>query len=381
MRVTDVTVVMHDRRSPQLAVFGSPSGELPLGVLRIHTDEGIEGNAFVTMPSAGAAEVAAQILKFFKPILLERDPLAIGAIWSQLTRMSRFVDPMAIGWVDVALWDIAGKAAGLPIHRLLGSYRERVPAYFSSGHHHEIEHYAEEAAYWQSQGWRGYKLHPPRAPWVLDSREPVDVDIRACAAVREAVGPSMALTLDSSWGYSYTEALEVGRAIQELEFLWYEDPLPVTDIYGYKELKRHLHIPILATEMTEGGVYTLPVWIVERATDFVRGDVAIKGGITGMMKIAHLAEAFHMNCEVHDGYNALGNVANLHVIAAIPNCDWFEVLAFNRAGDHDLEHLNYGLTEPIRIDSEGFAHVPSGPGLGVEVDWELIRSKSQGELR
>ncbi|HEY1777746.1 MAG TPA: enolase C-terminal domain-like protein [Solirubrobacteraceae bacterium] len=381
MRITDVTVVMHDRRSPHLDVFGSPDGDLPMGVLRIHTDEGVEGNNFVSMPSAGPAEVAGQILKSFKPLLLGRDPLDIGAIWSQMTRMSRFVDPMAIGTVDVALWDIAGKVAGLPIHRLLGSYRDRVPAYFSSGHHHAPEHYADEALYWREQGWRGYKLHPPRAPWVQEEREPVENDIAQCAAVREAVGDSMALMLDSSWGYTYPEALKVGRAIEELDFIWYEDPLGVDDIYGYKELKRHLEIPILATEMTLGGLYTLPAWIVERATDFVRGDVAIKGGITGMMKIAHLAEAFHMNCEVHFGYSALNNVANLHVIMAIPNCEWFEVLAFTRAGDHDLEHLNYGLADPIEIDREGFAHVPDGPGLGVGIDWERINSASSGELR
>jgi L-alanine-DL-glutamate epimerase-like enolase superfamily enzyme len=381
MRITDVTVVMHDRRAPHLDVFGSPDGDLPMGVLRIHTDAGIEGNNFVSMPSAGPAEVAGQILKNFKPLLVGRDPLDIGAIWSQMMRMSRYVDPMAIGSVDVALWDIAGKVAGLPIHKMLGSYRDRVAVYFSSGHHHAPQDYADEALYWREQGWRGYKLHPPRSPWVQEARDPVEDDIAQCAAVREAVGDSMALMLDSSWGYTYTEALKVGRAIEELAFIWYEDPLAVDDLYGYKELKRHLEIPILATELTLGGLYTLPVWIVERATDFVRGDVAIKGGITGMMKIAHLAEAFHMNCEVHFGYSALNNVANLHVIMAIPNCEWFEVLAFNRAGDHDLEHLNYGLAEPIEIDGDGFAHVPEGPGLGVEVDWDRIHSASSGELR
>jgi L-alanine-DL-glutamate epimerase-like enolase superfamily enzyme len=297
-----------------------------------------------------------------------------------MTRMSRFVDPMAIGSVDVALWDIAGKVAGLPIHRLLGTCRDRVAAYFASGHHEVPEHYAEEALYWQGQGWKGYKVHPPRAPWVLRSKVPIDFDIRACRAVRAAVGDRMTLMLDSSWGYSYPEALAVGLAIEEMGYAWYEDPLAVDDLYGYKELKRHLHIPILATEMTLGGLYTLPQWIVERGTDFVRGDVALKGGITGMMKIAHLAEAFHMNCEVHFAYNALNNVANLHVIMAMPNCDWFEVLAFNRAGEHDLEHLNYGLAQPIAIDADGFVHAPTGPGLGFDIDWELINSARSGVI-
>ncbi len=139
-------------------------------------------------------------------------------------------------------------------------------------------------------------------------------------------------------------------------------------------LKAQLHIPILATETTPGGLEALAPWITMGATDHLRGDVVIKGGITGLMKIAHLAEAFHMNCEIHDGYNALGNVANLHVMMAIDNCDWFEVLAFNRSGEHGLEHLAYGLAEPLTIDAQGMVHAPNGPGLGVEIDWELINS-------
>jgi L-alanine-DL-glutamate epimerase-like enolase superfamily enzyme len=92
------------------------------------------------------------------------------------------------------------------------------------------------------------------------------------------------------------------------------------------------------------------------------------------MKIAHLAEAFGMNCEVHDSYNALNNVAARHVMMAIDNCDWLEVLAFNRAGDHSLAHVSYGLTEPFQVDANGDVHAPVGPGLGVPVDWDLINS-------
>jgi L-alanine-DL-glutamate epimerase-like enolase superfamily enzyme len=208
----------------------------------------------------------------------------------------------------------------------------------------------------------------------------VATDIAACEAVREATGDGFTLMLDSSWGYSYPEALTVGAAIQELGFHWYEDPLHAGDIHGYARLKQNLRIPILATEITPGGLHALPQWITTSATDFLRGDVVLKGGITGMMKIAHLAEAFHMNCEVHDAYNALNNVASLHVIMAMPNCDWFEVIAFNQAGNHSLEHLSYGLADPIAVDSEGFVHAPREPGLGHAIDWELIGSALAGEI-
>ena len=379
MRITGVRIVLHDRVSSGLAVFGVRDGRLPMGVLRIFTDEGIEGNNFLSYPGPGPAAIAQQIVDFIKPMLVGADPLDIGAHWRRMAGLSHFISPIAMGVVDVALWDIAGKAAGLPVHRLLGTCRDRVPVYFSSGHHRSAGDYADEAVYWRDQGWRGYKLHPPRAPWLASPAPPVEFDIEACAAVRAAVGSGMALMLDPSWSYDYPEALRVGQAIQDLGYIWYEDPLPAHDIHGYQRLKQHLHIPILATEVTPGGLEALPPWITGQATDFLRGDVVIKGGITGLMKIAHLAEAFGMNCEVHDAYNAMNNVASLHVIMAISNCDWFEVLAFNRSGDHSLEHLSYGLAEPLRVDPEGNVHVPAGPGLGADIDWALINSSVSGE--
>jgi len=350
-----------------------------MGVLRILTNEGIEGNDFLSLPSPSPASVADQIVRLLKPRLVGRDPLDIGALWTSMNRVSRSVDASAIGVVDVALWDIAGKVAGLPIHRLLGTYRDRVPVYFSSGHHANASDYAAEAVYWQQRGWTGYKLHPPS--WdPAHGGARIDADIEACRAVRDAVGAEMKLMLDSVWAYSYPEAVKVGRAIEELDFYWYEDPLPADDIHGYVRLKQQLHIPILATEITLGGLYSLPQWLMSHATDFLRGDVVLKGGITGLMKIAHLAEAFRMNCEVHDSYNALNNVACLHAIMAMLNCEWFEVIPFNQAGEHDLEHLNYGLERPIEIDDEGFVHAPNEPGLGFGVDWELIEAHKTGEI-
>jgi L-alanine-DL-glutamate epimerase-like enolase superfamily enzyme len=381
VRITDVSIVLHDRRTDVLKVFGVSDGRLPLGVLRIRTDEGVEGNNFISSPGPGPASIADQIITFVKPLLVGQDPLDIGVLWSRMNKVSRFVDPIAIGVVDVALWDIAGKVAGLPVHRLLGTCRDRVRAYFSSGHHDSAGDYADEAVYWRDQGWQGYKLHPPTANWSQKARAPVAEDIEAVKAVRAATGDGMALMLDSTWGYTYAEALRVGLVLEELGYEWYEDPLPAEDIYGYTKLKQHLRIPILATEVTLGGLYALPAWVAAQATDALRGDVVIKGGITGMMKIAHLAEAYRMNCEVHFAYNALNNVASLHVIMAIPNCDWFEVIAFNPAGRYGLEHLSYGLARPIEIDGAGYVHAPTEPGLGFGVDWELIESAQLGEIK
>jgi L-alanine-DL-glutamate epimerase-like enolase superfamily enzyme len=365
---------MHER-AVSAAAFGPRGQRVPLGVLRVMTDEGIEGNSFLSSPGPGPAAIAEQIVTVVKPWLAGADPLDIGAHWRRMSGLVHYLSPHAVGSVDIALWDIAGKAAGLPVHRLLGTCRDRIPAYFSSVHHATAQEYADEAVYWREQGWRGYKLHPPRAPWLPPGgAPPVSFDVEACQAVRSAVGDGMTLMLDSSWSYSYPDALRVGRAIQDMDYFWYEDPLPDHDIHGYARLARHLRIPLLATEITPGGLAALPPWITAGATDFLRGDVVIKGGITGLMKIAHLAEAFGMNCEVHDSYNALNNVAGLHVMMAIDNCDWFEVLAFTRSGEHSLDQLGYGLAEPFRVDAQGNVHAPTSPGLGAEIDWPLINS-------
>ena len=139
-------------------------------------------------------------------------------------------------------------------------------------------------------------------------------------------------------------------------------------------LKQHLSIPIVATEITSGGLYALPRWIAARATDALRGDVVIKGGITGMMKIAALAEANHLPCEVHDAYNAIGNLATVHVVMAVPHCSMYEVLVPHAPGSYDLDHLSYGLAEPITIDGDGSVHAPERPGLGIEPDWDRLNA-------
>jgi L-alanine-DL-glutamate epimerase-like enolase superfamily enzyme len=377
MKINDLRIVIHERKMP--AGTGRPS--TPLGVMTISTDEGIDGTVFLSAPGP---DVTQQLVSVVKPRLLGRDPLDIGAIWHAIAGMARMLDPTVQGYVDLALWDITGKVAGLPVHRLLGTCRTSAPAYASSWVHPDNATYAEEAAAYAAQGFAGYKLHPPtqRRRMPIGDGGPVAAaeDVAVCAEVRAEVGDGYCLMLDSAWAYSYREALDVGFAIQDLGFHWYEDPLGAEDIDGYVRLKQHLWIPIVATETTIGGLYALPRWVAARATDALRGDVIIKGGITGMMKIAALAEAHQLPCEVHDAYNAIGNLATVHVVMAAPGCSMYEVLCIHESGSYDLRHLSYGLAEPIVIDSDGFVHAPQGPGLGIGIDWDLIRSGTVAEL-
>ncbi len=155
---------------------------------------------------------------------------------------------------------------------------------------------------------RGQPVAGPPAP------VPIRRTSRRCASVREAVGDAYCLMLDSAWAYSYKEALDVGFAIEDVDYHWYEDPLGADDIDGYVKLKQHLSIPIVATEITGGGLYSLPRWIAGSCDRRAARRCRHQRWHHGMMKIAALAEAHHLPCEVHDAYNAIGNVATVHVV-------------------------------------------------------------------
>ena len=368
MKVTDLTLTLFRWDVPvrgPVGLHGPFGGEKQLGLLTIQTDEGVEGHSFLGSSGQGADEFAGPLMEYLKPVVMGRNPLDIGALWAEMWRLNRLISLKAIGAVDVALWDLAGKIAGLPVHRLLGTCRERVPAYASSATLPTPQDYAEDALNYRAQGWTAYKIHPHGWP---------ESDLEIAQAVHEAAGDTMALMLDSRWAYSYEDAVRVGRAIEEMGYFWYEDPLAEDDIYGYVKLRQKLDIPILATEHTPGGLYALAQWVTQRATDMLRGDVALKGGITALVKIAHLAEAFHMKCEVHHGGNSLNNVANLHVTMAVNNCDYYEVLLPDSAN-------KYGLVADIEVDKEGFVHAPEGAGLGYEIDWDLVKRETTQVLR
>jgi L-alanine-DL-glutamate epimerase-like enolase superfamily enzyme len=363
VKIVDFSVTMSKWASPAwqtaTAAFGS---EKLLGVLTLRTDDGVEGHAFLGSSRQGADAFVGPLMEFVKPMVMASNPMDIGGIWAKMWPMNRSVSTNAIGAVDIALWDIMGKVAGLPIHRLLGTCRDRVPAYASSGWLATPEDYAEEALHFRSLGWPAYKIHPHAV-----AKE----DIEICRVTRNAIGDTMDLMLDSMWSYTYEDALRVGRAVEDLEYLWYEDPLAEEDIYNYVKLKSRLDIPILSTEYAPGRLYGMAQWITQRATDMLRGDVAVTGGITPLIKIAHLAEAFRMKCEIHHGGNSLNNVANLHVIMAVNNCDYYEVFPASGAN-------KFGLVEDVEVDSQGLIYAPEQPGLGYEIDWELIeREKVQ----
>ena len=363
MKIDDVTLTLFAWDDIPATRYGSHTGQFSgssqLGLLTIRTDDGVEGHAFLGSASFSADQDGTGLIKNLKPLIMGEDPLDREKLYARLWSKNRWCSMRAIGAVDVALWDIGAKAANMPLYKMLGAYRDKVPAYASSAVLADPAVYAEQALQFRDSGWAAYKIHPP-TQW--------RTDIKVCEAVRAAVGDDYKVMLDSTWSYNYEEAIKVGRAIEGLGFHWYEDPLADDDMYNCIKLREKLDIPLMATEYSPGGFTNYVPWLLNRATDYLRGDVAVKGGITSILKTAHLAQAFAMNYEVHHGGNSLNNYANLHVILAIANCQFFEVLLPSEA-------QKYGIIDDLAPDGDGFIHAPEAPGLGANIDFDLIERK------
>ena len=330
-----------------------------LVVVTVKTDEGLEGHGFAQR----GLSVATAIAEIVRPQVLGEDPFDYEKIWHKMLDRDRWGGLLpfnAYGAVDVALWDIMGKATGKPIYKLLGGYRDRVKAYYTTGPITDPETHARVARDAQQAGFTGYKLHPKGG---------YDRDLASCKAVRSAVGSDMRLMSDPVAAYNHQEALRMGRELEKLDYHWFEEPLMDPDIEGYVELARSLEIPVVGTEWAHGGlwgVYTIPQYLVRKAVDIVRSDVSWKGGITGLMKTFHLCEAFNMNCEVHTAMMSLMDVANLQVICSRRNCEYFEY-----AGSF-TDGIGFGIKQPIKIDAEGYVNLTDAPGLGVDLDWDML---------
>ena len=325
-------------------------------IVRIITDEGVEGNS-CGISGLGLAEYLASL----RPLLLGEDPLYREKLWQKLWEMSRvlFLPQPALGVIDVALWDIGGKVANLPVYQMLGAYRDKIRAYASSAQYPDVQAYVEEALKLKERGLTAYKLHASGIP---------NQDLAVCRAVREAVGDEMILMHDPVGRYDHEQALKVGRELEKLNFYWYEEPISDFDIHGLIQLCSALDIPIAGKEALPGNLYSTPEYITRGALDIIRADVLYSGGITAVKKTAALAEAFGVKCEIHTNDNPLMNAANIHVSCSIRNCDFYEWFL-----PEELQ-WDLGVKDSLRIDNEGYVHVPKGAGLGIEIDWDYINS-------
>ena len=344
-------------------------------LLTIETDDGASGHYF------GAVETGA-IEHIVAPVLIGEDPFYRERIWHALKERQRLnlsaLPDRVLTGVDLALWDMAGRVLGQPVHRLLGAARDKVPAYASTmvgddlqGGLDTPEAYARFALACKERGYPAFKLHTWQPP--LPGAPSVKRDLAACAAVREALGPDVPLMLDPFHYYSRLEALELARGLEALHFLWMEEPMDEHSMSSFVWLCEQTSLPICGPETAEGKMYARAEWIMAGACDMVRGGVGDVGGITPLVKIAHLAEAFGMNMEVHGG-----GVGNLHVLCAMATPGlYYERGLLHPFVDYDAPPpwLNESV-DPM--DDEGYVHVSPKPGLGMDINFDYISDNRVG---
>jgi len=331
-----------------------------------HTDEGIDGytNQNANLRDGGA--MVHVLHGLYAPQLIGEDPLEVERLWHKLRRLNRHAynlsDGMA-GAIDVALWDIRGKVAGMPIATMLGTARKRIGAYATARTIEPTpEAVFEEARTRKEQGYHAFKVQF----WDGLAR-----DIPRYRAAREAVGPDYPLMQDAAGMYSYAEALAVGKVLSDLDYTWFEEPIPDRNLFQLQRLTDQLAVPILSGETSR--VHELAEGMRMGAFDIARGDVHMKEGITGLRKAAGMADLLGFDLEIHAINQPLLDVANLHVAMSIANCRWSETF-------HPIYYR--GLKgEPLAIDVDGYKHMPTGPGLGVELDWDWIDDNTRSIVR
>ena len=341
MKITGVDVTVDERPVPHRFRWraGLPgSGETTVTArLTITTDEGVTGVAH-----ASHGRIIADLVdRRLRDLLVGADPLLKEALWHRVWEVDRIEElPIyALGLADIALWDLTAKVAGLPLYKLIGGFRDRIPAYASTVTFETTEEFLDVADQCLAAGFRAIKLHA----WG-DARK----DARLCQGLRDHVGPEIALMYDGSAGFDFVDALYLGRALEEADYLWYEEPMREFSIDAYRRLAAKLAIPLLVAETSDGAHYNVADFIVHGGAGLVRTSTHYKGGITGGLRVAHLAEAFNLRAEVHGG-----GLPNLHLACAIPNTTYYESLVYSN---------------PIEVEAgigpDGAISPPQVPGIG-----------------
>ena len=327
---------------------------------RVITEEGIEGNYTIKPRYWHPQWNNAGWLEYAKPRLVGRSALEREMILSQFHPFRRRHGMTSyIAAMDICLWDILGKATGLPVYQLLGACKDRVLAYASTTHMNTVKEFVQTAERSMAEGFKALKIHPPQA---RDGEEQDHrLGIEVARAVRETVGDDYLLLYDPVGVYNRFQAMEVGRALDELGYYGYEDPLPTSDVEGYVELCRALDVPIHTGEFIFS-IYDYAEYIKRGAVDVLRFIVDNVGGITGGMKIAHLAECHGMMVEPHNWGDTFDHAVHFHCELAIHNGDFFEMKVPQGLGD------SVYVKDRIRVEKDGYVYPPEKPGIGYEID-------------
>lgn len=323
-------------------------GSFAGGVLRIRTDDGHTGVAFASRPNA-AAIVDDFLDRHIRAEMVGGDPLAREWWWHRVWELDRLEElPLyVLGLIDVALWDLVGRVSDVPAWRVIGAFRTCIPAYASTVTFESVEQYLDVADQCLELGYRAIKLHA----W-----GDVDRDIALIDALRAHVGDTLPLMYDGSAGFDLPDAIRVGKALSDAGYLWYEEPMREFSVTAYKLLGQSVDVPLLVAETSDGAHMNAADFVAAGCATFgLRVSARLRAGITGAMRIAHLADAYRLRAEVHSP-----EIPSRHLCMAISNTTYFESLVTSDP-----------VTRAAEIGPDGMLRAPSEPGIALPASLDL----------
>jgi D-galactarolactone cycloisomerase len=340
-------------------------------LVKIETDEGISGWGECYGPSSVAKVI---IDSLFKPQVVGKDPFDVEVIWEHLyNRVKDYgltgMTISGMSGIDIALWDIIGKACNKPVHKLIGGcFRDKVQAYATGLYFKKMDRLTEdavdEAKDYVKSGFRAIKMKIGVGS--------IKKDIERISAVKEAIGPDVQLMVDANHCYNLQTAIALGRELEKMGIYWFEEPISPEDIEGYVEITRTLDIAIAGGE-NDFTKFSFRELITRRAMDIIQPDVCAAGGITECKKIAALSQAYWIQCIPHAWGGVIGLSATLHFLASLPDCppSLFPIppmLEYEQTFNPFRDDLSLN---PLTHD-KGIVDVPKGPGLGIEINQDII---------
>jgi len=374
MKIRDIRCMLLTAPIPQDKQFTSDIGTWKAchaAIAVVETDEGITGYG----EAAGKSPLTMKsiIEHDLKPLLVGEDPTRVTYLWERMhngTRLNLSLfygrsqpEPHAPGefmcamsGVDVALWDIAGKALGVPVHRLLGgTVRNRIRAYASGGHG-TVDTIGDLLLSYVEKGFKACKMRVGG----MDHPRMLAGSVARVKAAREAVGPDVQIMLDAHGSTGVTDAIKLARALEGFDIAWYEEPVIYHNFQGMAEVRRATSVPVATGECLYGRFSFRDLGLA-RAADIWQPDVSRTGGITEMLRIAHLASAMEFQLAPHTWGSALIWAATLQLAAALPNYLIYEFGQTYNPLLHDLVNLQ------VKIERDGCVEIPQKPGLGIEI--------------
>ncbi len=358
MKITSVECLVLDEEYPYVV---------------LHTDEGITGFGECFRRAPYVSKVAIETV--FAPLVVGRSPFDSEEIWDNMFKAGAVAGPQgalltAAAGIDIALWDLKGKALGTPIYNLIGGkQREKIKVYASSlARDMAPKDEALRVAKFRDEGYSAYKLHSA-IPGKID--DPRDLTVETVKAIRDEVGYDMGVMVDVNSAYSVHHAIEIGRKLEDLGVFHFEEPVHIRNYAGMAEVADALDIPIASGEnsFTRWEHLTL---IREGRPDIVQPDVVKVGGITEFLKIEAVLTAHGATMTTHNTQPYGSTAAHAHLLAPSNNFPYAQEYNIENVGIRDNDSI---LDTPYEVE-DGFIRIPDGPGLGLDYNLEKMRARS-----